>query len=61
MSLSPCFKDLPSNFDLILVLFHISFGERPLFTIYGGVIFSFDSLLYSHSEYVRPENVVTVL
>ena len=41
-ALSSCFKQLPSNFNLILDSFHISFGERLLFFVWRGVNFLFD-------------------
>ena len=59
-----CFQQLPLNFNLILELFiHTSFGERLLFAVKGGVIFSFDNPLDFHSAIVfgRPENLVIVL
>ena len=57
------FKRLPSNINLSLDLFHSSFGERMSFAVWGGLNFSFENPLDSHSEIVNgiPEDVVTVL
>ena len=59
-----CLKKLPVNLNLFPELFiHTSFGERLLFAVKGGSIFSFDNPLDFHSEIMseRPENIVIVL
>ena len=59
----PYFKQLSLKFNLNLDLFHSSFGKRLLFAIKGGVYFSFDNPLDSHSEIMNggSKNVVIVL
>ena len=59
-----CFKLLTLNSNNILeLLIQTSFGESILFAVKGGVIFSYENALGSHSATVfgRPENVTTVL
>ena len=59
-----CFKLLTLNSNNILeLLIHASFGESILFTVKGGVIFSYENALGSYSAiaFGRPENVTRVL
>ena len=62
-AVSPCFRQLPSNLNLNLHLFHSSFGERPLFAIWGDLNFSYENPLNFHSDIVnaRPVNNLVVL
>ena len=60
---SSCFKQITSNPNLSLELFHSSFGERTLFALWGGLNFSLENPLDSYSEIVslRPDIVLIVL
>ena len=44
-----CFKQLPLKSTLIFELCHFSFGERLLFEVVGGFIFSFENTLDSRA------------
>ena len=59
-----CFKQLPFNSTLIFELFiHLIFGEKLLFAVVEGLIFSFDNRLDFHStiESVRTDGIMKVL
>ena len=59
-----CFKQLPLNSTLIFELFaHLSHGEKLLFGVIEGLIFSFDNPLGSHSTNVSeiPPGIVKIL
>ena len=57
-----CFKQIPLNSTLIFELSHFSFGERLVFDVVGGLIFSCDNLLDCHPTIVsvRAEDIAKV-